>query len=99
MRKNFIRQPQVPFLPTILQASSRKDLQTTLRKAAKENDNAQTIINTNFKIEPAHHCLANRKLSSDKPSVFDELLNKKLLEKEGLDIPTQPKANRPWLAN
>ena len=54
MRKNFQRQPQQPFLPSINQVSSRKNLQTEVRKAAKENQNNETNRGLKFKMEAAH---------------------------------------------
>ena len=98
MRKNFQRQPHAPLFPFISQASSRKELQTAASRSYKENENVQTKKGFHFKMEPAHECLAKRNSFKNIASPFEEILNKKLLEKEKVDIPTQPKANRPWIA-
>lgn len=99
MRKNFQRQPQAPFLPCLPQASSRKDLLTTVRKSCKENENVEPNPGQKFKMQPAHYCLAKPECFKNIASPFEEVLNRKLFEKERMDIPTQPKTNRPWVAN
>ena len=50
-------------------------------------------------MQPAHYCLAKPECYKNMVSPFEEVLNRKLLEKERMDIPTQPKTNRPWVAN
>ena len=49
-------------------------------------------------MEPAHHCLAKPNNQRIPSSPFEELLNKKLLDMDRGDIPTQPKRSRPWVA-
>ena len=54
-------------------------------------------------MEPAHHCLAKRnsfRTTSTPPSPIESLISKKLLEKDQveMDIPTQPRGNKPWVA-
>lgn len=98
MRKQYLRQPPAPFLPTVLQNSSRKRLGSISRRGSKENGNVEAVNEPVFKMEPAHQSLAKRKSFKTPSSPFEELLSKKLLGKERPDVPTKPKTNQPWIA-
>jgi hypothetical protein len=50
MRKNYQHQHLVPFLPTIAQSTSRRDMPITNRRVAKENDQCDNLLHPKFKI-------------------------------------------------
>ena len=49
-------------------------------------------------MQPAHHCLPRKNNFKKEPVLIQDILDKKLENKEKTDVPTQPKTNRPWVA-
>ena len=97
MRKNHQQQPPAPFLPLIAQPNTHKPQPSSTCRLAKENIHASHNTSHQFKPEAAHHCLVKRNSLKNVPCPFDVILNKKLPPEEQIDIPTQPKNNKPWV--
>lgn len=98
MRKAFQQHPTTRLLPALPQNTSRKDLPNHLHFEAKENSNFENHSSHKIRIQAAHHCIPRKEKVKGGPFLMEDILEKKLSEKDRTDVPTQPKMNRPWVA-